>query len=67
MAYSKIFAIREGDRMMAFHGFDCVAGNAVVTICSDDNGLYFHCSEGKHYLDRQIDAEGNCLGLTAML
>lgn len=67
MAYSKIFAIREGDRMMTFHGFECVAGNTVVTIHSDINGLYFHCSEGKHYLDRQVDAEGSCLGLTAML
>jgi hypothetical protein len=67
MAYSKNFAIKEGDRMMTFYGFECIPGNTVVTIHGDDNGLYFHCSEGKHYLKRQTDAEGNCLGLTAML
>lgn len=53
--------------MMTFHGFQCIAGNSVILIHRDDGGLYFHCSEGKHYLERQIDIEGNCLGLTAML
>jgi hypothetical protein len=53
--------------MITFHGFQCIAGNTVVTIQRDDAGLYFHCSEGKHYLQRQVDSDGNCLGLTAML
>jgi len=66
MTYSKIFAIREGDYMLAFHGFPCVAGGTIVAIERDDTGLYFQCSEGKHYLDRQVDAEGRCLGLTAL-
>ncbi len=67
MAYSKIFAVREGDRMMTFHGFQCIPGNTVVTIQRDYAGLYFQCSEGKHYLEKQVDADGNCLGLTALL
>ncbi len=67
MAYSKIFAIQEGDRMATFYGFDCIAGNTAVAIKRDITGLYFECSEGKHYLERQIDADGLCLGLTALI
>jgi hypothetical protein len=67
MAYSKLFAIRAGDQMVTFHGFGCIAGNTVVTIERDEAGLYFQCAEGRHYLERQIDPEGQCLGLTALL
>jgi hypothetical protein len=67
MAYSKIFAIQEGDYMVTFHGFLCIPGNTIVAIKRDEAGLYFSCSEGKHYLRRQVDADGNCLGLTALL
>lgn len=67
MAYSNIFAIREGDRMVTFGGFPCIAGNLVVAIRGDGNGLYFDCAEGKHYLVRQVDNKGICLGLTAYL
>lgn len=67
MAYSNIFAIREGDHMVTFHGFDCIAGDIIVTIERDGSGLYFQCAEGKHYLTRQLDSDGNCLGLTALL
>jgi hypothetical protein len=67
MAYSKIFAIHEGDYMTTFDGFQCIPGNTIVAIQRDEAGLYFPCSEGKHYLHRQVDADGNCLGLTALL
>jgi len=67
MAYSKIFAIHEGDYMVTFDGFQCISGNIIVAIQRDDAGLYFPCSEGKHYLQRQVDADGNCLGLTPLL
>ena len=67
MAYSKIFAIQEGDQMLTFYGFDCIAGNIVVAIKRDSVGLYFECSEGKHYLERQVGADGLCLGLTALI
>lgn len=53
--------------MVTFHGFQCIPGNTIVAIMRDDAGLYFACSEGKHYLQRQVDADGNCLGLTALL
>jgi hypothetical protein len=67
MAYSNIFAIREGDRMVTFRGFTCIAGGTVVTIHKDEGGPYFECSEGKHYLKRQLDSRGICLGLSPLL
>jgi hypothetical protein len=67
MAYSKLFAIKEGDYMITFGGFSCVAPGVIVRIDRDDDGLYFACSDGKHYLKSQVDQEGNCLGLTALI
>lgn len=67
MAFSNIFAIREGDQMVTFHGFTCIAGDTVVTIHKDEGGPYFECAEGKHYLTRQLDSKGTCLGLVALL
>jgi hypothetical protein len=67
MGYSKLFGIHEGDRMRTFYGFDCIAGNTIVDIYRDNYGLYFHCSEGRHYLQRQVNSEGYCLGLTPSL
>jgi hypothetical protein len=67
MSYSKIFAIRPGDRMVAYGGFACVAAGAVVTIETDAGGLFFRCADGRHYLESQVDERGECLGLTALL
>jgi len=53
--------------MVTFDGFPCVAGNTIVPIERDETGLYFHCAEGKHYLQRQVDSEGYCLGLTSLI
>lgn len=67
MTYSKLFAIRKGDHMVTFNGFACIPGNTIVQIKEDVSGLYFQCSEGKHYLQRQVDLEGDCIGLTALI
>lgn len=53
--------------MVTFHGFQCIPGDTTVTIHRDGGGLYFECSEGKHYLKRQLDPDGKCLGLTVLL
>lgn len=67
MSYSKLFAIKEGDYMITFGGFSCIAANVIVQIQRDRAGLYFTCSDGKHYLESQLDPNGYCLGLTAMI
>jgi hypothetical protein len=66
MAHSKLFAIREGDYMVTFGGFSCIAGGMIVKILCDPQGLYFECADGKHYLQSQVDQDGYCLGLTAL-
>lgn len=67
MAYSKLFAIKEGDHMVTFGGFSCIAAGMIVQIQRDSGGLYFACADGKHYLQTQVDQSGDCLGLTALI
>ena len=67
MAYSKLFAIREGDFMVTFGGFSCIAGETIVVIRRDSGGLYFACADGQHYLESQVDENGFCVGLTALV
>ncbi len=64
MHYPKMFAIRPGDRLVTYEGFTCIAPDTVVTIALDTTGLYFGCSDGKHYLESQRTENDECLGLT---
>jgi|GEM_PF-2345753 len=53
----------EGDRIILDEGFTCTSsGEAVVK--SDDDGLYFNCGDGKHYLDGQVGDDGYLIGIT---
>lgn len=67
MAYSKLFAIRKGDFMVTFDGFSCIPGGTIVVIRCDSGGLYFACADGNHYLESQVDQNGDCLGLAALI
>lgn len=61
----------EGDRLQVDHGFTCVPALSVVVIrfdgpeayrCKDRAcGLYFSCSDGRHYLTGQLDDHGDFL------
>jgi len=53
--------------MITFGGFSCIAAGVLVKIARDPEGLYFPCSDGRHYLQAQVDQDGYCLGLTAYL
>ena len=65
MTYSKMFAIKPGDRMVTYGGFSCIAGNTVVTIEQDGMGaLFFRCGDGLHYLESQRAEDNTCLGLS---
>jgi hypothetical protein len=67
MTFSKIFATKPGDSMIAYGDFTCVAAGAIVTIEADMGGMFFRCADGQHYLESQVDKNGECLGLTALL
>lgn len=56
--------IQAGDIVILDGGFTChKAGEA--TVHSDDAGrLHFICNEGRHYLDGQLDEDGNLVGIT---
>ena len=67
MAYPKLLAIRLGDRLVTYGGFTCIPSNSVVTVQEDDQGLFFCCADGRHYLESQKDENGECLGLSPVL
>jgi hypothetical protein len=67
MTYSRIFAIKPGDRMVAYGGFACIPGDTIVTIQTDAGGMFFRCADGRHYLESQVNESGECLGLTPLL
>jgi hypothetical protein len=62
--YPKLFAIRPGDVLVTYGGFACIAPDTLVTIEGDASGMFFRCSDGKHYLDSQKTESGECLGLS---
>ena len=52
-AFAKVSEIKAGDKVRLDAGFTCHEAG-VVTIKADD-GLYFECDEGHHYLSGQIE------------
>ena len=59
-----MYAIWAGDIFVTYSGFSCIAGGTLVRIERDETGLYFACTDGKHYVESQRDANNECLGLT---
>ena len=66
-AYPKVFAIKPGDKPIAYGGFTCVEAGAVVTMEVDCAGMFFRCADGNHYLENQMDESGECLGISPAL
>lgn len=50
--------ISEGTQILLDEGFNCVEVGAQRAVCRDDNGLYFLCHSGRHYLDGQLSDNG---------
>lgn len=60
----KMSELKGGDWVVIDSGFTC-APASVVTVEEDEHGsLYFECSEGKHFLDGQLDRDGELVGLS---
>lgn len=60
---TKLSEIRVGDLLKVDDGFSCVPPNSLVTVYRCKRGLYFECTEGRHYLDGQTNENGNLVGL----
>lgn len=54
----KLSDLKAGDTLVADGGFDCLnLGQSCVVLRDADKRLYVSCSEGRHYLDGQVDHE----------
>lgn len=60
MKYSEL---KTGMKLIAGHGFDCIPQGAVVEVHAYGPQLIVECGCGLHFLDGQIDAHGNLVGL----
>lgn len=59
----KFSEVREGDVLIADGGFTCIQTGSPLAVKADEDGLYFSCASGKHYLDGQEDENGDLIGL----
>lgn len=56
--------ISQGDTVDLDGGFTCTS-EGPAEVFEDDTGLYFHCGDGKHYLDGQVGEDGHLIGVSA--
>lgn len=63
---TRLSEIKLGDVVVADDGFTCIQANARLTVEVDPRGnLFVSCDQGRHFLDGQIDDDGETLvGLT---
>lgn len=61
-AYAKLNELKVGDVIELDDGFDCKE-MGTCRVCKDEQGLYFICSEGHHYLDGQADNGNDLVGV----
>lgn len=57
--YALYNEVKEGDIVETDNGITCVQYGTSHTVLRDENGLYFNCHDGKHYLDGQLDGPNN--------
>ena len=56
--------IKAGDLIKAY-GISCLGEDSSThEVYEDQNGLYVPCTHGNHYLDGQLDDEGQYIGIT---
>jgi hypothetical protein len=64
LPWAKVGEVRVGSHLICDGGFTCVPQGKRVTVKEAEDGLYFKCSEGRHYLCGQVDDEGCLIGLS---
>lgn len=57
----KLSQLTPGDEVECDGGFTCLDRKAVATVKEDSVGKYISCSHGKHYLDGQLETDGDSL------
>lgn len=56
--------IYEGQTIMLDGGFDCVAKGEATVLVDQRGSLYFKCSHGEHFIDGQVDIDGELIGIS---
>ncbi len=64
--WAKLSELKAGDKVILDNGFDCHEA-AIVEVKAHDDGLYFDCKEGRHYLAGQADDGEHCVGIRGPL
>ena len=59
----RLSTLQAGEQLQCDGGFTCVNRGEVVTVHEADDGLYFRCSGGRHYLRGHLDEDGCLVGL----
>lgn len=61
--YLKLEEARPGMVVELDSGFECFKAST-VTLMSDNEGLYFYCTAGLHYIHSQCNSEtSHCIGM----
>lgn len=58
--------LKSGDEIELDNGFTCIDAG-IVRVEKNDDGFYFYCEEGKHYLNGQCDKDRNLIGVIRKL
>jgi len=61
----KMTDLKAGDVVIPDNGFGCLEEGQQCEVGSEAGCLFVYCDLGKHYLDGQIDKDGNIVGLTS--
>jgi hypothetical protein len=58
--YATIAETKEGTKLEADDGFDCIKCGTTLVVCSTYGALYIPCTAGEHLLLGQISADDTC-------
>lgn len=65
MAYCKEGQISPNQRVLLDGGFTCVKAGP-TTILFDEDGLFFKCRAGHHYIDGQLNDDDEYIGISSL-
>lgn len=60
--YAKLSELKVNDKVMLNASFSCHSGGETV-LEQDEQGLYFKCKVGKHYISGQAVNGEHCVGI----
>lgn len=61
--FAKVSEISAGDIIEVDGGFTCIAEDSKIIVHSDNEGLYFICNQGQHWLGGQLDDGDVLIGI----